>query len=191
MKETTKLETIIEAALFTKAEPTSIKQLSKLLEKTELEIEEAVKSLKETLQKNSRGIRLMENHGKVMLVTVSEVSEIIKKMVKEEYDSKLGQASLEVLSVIIYKGPVSRSEIDYIRGVNSQFTLRSLLIKGLTERVPNPRDRRSFLYRTSFKLIQFLGIEKIEDLPEYKNLNEKMKKSYHEEKQNDIQKKDN
>jgi segregation and condensation protein B len=79
----------------------------------------------------------------------------------------LGKAGLETLAIILYQGPISRADIDYIRGVNSQFIVRNLLIRGLIERVDNPTDARSFLYKTTLDLLSHLGISKIQDLPEY------------------------
>jgi segregation and condensation protein B len=73
----------------------------------------------------------------------------------------LGKAGLETLSIILYQGPISRAEIDYIRGVNSNFILRNLLIRGLIERVENPHDQRSFLYKPTLELISYLGLSKI------------------------------
>ncbi|MBI2099909.1 MAG: SMC-Scp complex subunit ScpB, partial [Candidatus Vogelbacteria bacterium] len=74
------------------------------------------------------------------------------------------------LTIVLYKGPLTRAEIDYIRGVNSSFILRHLSIRGLVERIPNPKDARSFLYRPTFDLFQHLGLSKIEELPEYGEL---------------------
>jgi len=71
------------------------------------------------------------------------------------------------LSIIIYKGPISRAEIDYIRGVQSNFIIRNLSIRGLIEKVINPKDARSFLYKPTFDLLQYLGVAKIEEMPEF------------------------
>lgn len=177
-----KLEAIIEAILFTKGEPVSVKSLSKILEKEEGEVENALQSL--SLSLGERGIRLLQKENKVMLATAPEAGEIINSLIKDEYDTKIGQAGVETLAIVIYRGPVSRADIDYIRGVNSAFILRNLLIRGLVERVSNPRDRRSFIYKPTFKLLQYMGIEKLEDLPEYQNLNDKITTSL-EEKNND------
>jgi segregation and condensation protein B len=76
-------------------------------------------------------------------------------------------AGLETLSIVLYLGPVSRSEIDYIRGVNSNFILRNLLMRGLVERIEHETDKRSLKYRPTFELLSFLGIGSVEELPEY------------------------
>ncbi|MEK7503143.1 MAG: SMC-Scp complex subunit ScpB, partial [Patescibacteria group bacterium] len=72
------------------------------------------------------------------------------------------------------KGPVKRSEVEYIRGVNSSFMLRNLLIRGLIERVRDPKDSRSYVYRVSRDFLKFLGITSISDLPEYGSFAKKL-----------------
>ncbi len=160
-----KLESQIEALLFWKAEPVSIKKLTTLLNKNEDEIKLAIAILVESLKE--RGITLIQLENEVTLGTAKEASDLIKTLTKEELIKDLGKAGLETLSIILYQGPLSRAEIDYIRGVNSQFILRNLLVRGLIERVDNPKDQRSFLYKPSLELISYLGISKIEDLPEF------------------------
>jgi len=102
-----------------------------------------------------------------MLGTAPEMGELIEALIKEELSKDLGKAGLETLSIVLYRGPISRSKIDYIRGVSSTFILRNLLVRGLVERVSNPDDQRSFLYKPTFELLSYLGISRIEDLPEY------------------------
>ena len=159
------LEKQIEAVLFWKGEPISIKKLSQIFTKTEEEITIALKTLEENL--SSRGIVLMYKDDEVTLGTSKETSEIIEKLTKDELMRDLGKAGLETLSIIIYQGPISRAEIDYIRGVQSNFILRNLMIRGLVEKVPNPKDQRSFLYKPTFEMLSFMGISKIEDMPSY------------------------
>jgi segregation and condensation protein B len=160
-----KLEAKIEALLFFKGEPVKIKQLVKFLNKDESEIIQALNSLENTL--SERGVRLITKDDEVMLGTAPEVSKLIGDIRREELNKDLGKAGLETLSIIIYRGPVTRSEIDYIRGVNSTFIIRNLLIRGLAERVQNPKDQRGFLYMPSFELLSFMGISKLEELPEF------------------------
>ena len=86
---------------------------------------------------------------------------------KEELSRDIGKAGLETLSIIIYRGPISRREIDYIRGVNSTFIIRNLLIRGLVEKVQAEKDQRSFLYKPTLELLSFLGVRNFEELPDY------------------------
>ena len=95
------------------------------------------------------------------------MSALIEKLTKEELMKDLGKAGLETLSIILYKGPVKRSEIDYIRGVNSSFTLRALSVRGLVEKTVDTKDNRRYIYKPSFELLSFMGVKSIEELPDY------------------------
>jgi segregation and condensation protein B len=162
------LDNQIEAILFWKGEPQSIKKLAESLNKTEEEIRVGLEILKEKIV--GRGVELIYKDDEVMLGTSAKLTPIIERLTKEELVRDLGKAGLETISIIAYKGPISRAEIDYIRGVQSNFILRNLQIRGLVERVDNEKDRRSFLYRPTFELLQFLGVSRIEDLPEYEKV---------------------
>lgn len=159
------LDAQIEAVLFFCGEPVSKNKLTKILNKDIEDIQEALGVLEIRLEE--RGIILIIHEDLVSLGTSPEVSDIIESVKKEEINKDLSKASLETLSIILYKGPITRAQIDYIRGVNSNFTLRNLYIRGLIKKVENPNDSRSYLYEASLDLFSFLGISKIEDLPEY------------------------
>ncbi len=158
----------IEAVLFWKAEPIKIAKLATLLHVSDKDIEQGLISLKQNL--SNRGITLIQTQDEVMLGTAKEHSHIIEQLTKDELIRDLGRAGLETISIILYQGPISRADIDYIRGVNSQFIIRNLLIRGLVERIDNPKDARSFLYKPTVDLLAHLGISKIEDLPEYEQV---------------------
>ena len=109
---------------------------------------------------------------------------MIEAMIKEEISKDLGKAGLETLATILYRGPISRAEINYIRGVNSNYILRSLQVRGLIEKVENS-PARSTIYQPTFELLSYMGISKVEDLPEYEGVNravEEFKTSQDEEK---------
>ncbi len=158
----------IEAILFFKAEPVSIKKLSELLEVDQPSIMTGLENL--SIMLKDRGITLLQTSDEVTLGTHGDLSRLIEKISKEELNRDLGKSALETLSIVLYQGPITRSDIDYIRGVNSQFIIRNLLIRGLIERIENPKDYRSFLYRITLDLLSNLGISKVEDLPEYENV---------------------
>jgi segregation and condensation protein B len=162
------LDSQIEAVLFWKGEPQSIKKLADSLGKNEEDIKSALQTLKERI--NGRGVELIYKDDEVMLGTATKLSHIIERLTKEELVKDLGKAGLETISIIAYKGPISRAEIDYIRGVQSNFILRNLQIRGLVEKISNPKDARSFLYQPTFELLQFLGVSKIQDLPEFEKV---------------------
>lgn len=155
----------IEAILFWKGEPVAVTELARMLLVGVAEVEKELVALRETFA--TRGVRLMRKDDYVALVTAPEVSELIARLHREELDSELGKAALETLSIVLYRSPISRRDIEYIRGVNSTFILRSLLIRGLVERVVNKKDERVFLYRPSFELLSFLGVAEVSELPEY------------------------
>ncbi len=159
------LDAQIESILFWKGEALSRKKLATILLKTTEEIDAGIIELQTRLE--GRGVQVILKEDEVMLGTRSEMGPIIETLVKEELIRDLGKAGLETLSIILYRGPVSRRDIDYIRGVNSQFILRNLLIRGLVEKVPNPEDQRTFLYKPTFELLTHLGLSSLEELPEF------------------------
>ena len=163
------LEKKIEAILFWKGEPLAKKKLAEVLDVKVEEVSESLTKIKESLQ--DRGFALLENDDRVTLVTAPEVSSLIEKLQKEELNKELSKASLETLSIILYKNGVTRHEIDYIRGVNSSFILRILSIRGLVERSIDPKDSRRYIYKPSFELLSFMGIKSIKELPEYEEVN--------------------
>ncbi len=154
----------IEAILFWKAEPVSVKKLAALLSADIGSVKAGLQELETALA--GRGLSLVQTDDEVMIGTAKECSALIEQLAKDELTHDLGKAGLETLSIVLYQGPISRVDIDYIRGVNSQFILRSLLIRGLVERVDNPADARSFLYKPTLALLSHMGISKISDLPE-------------------------
>ncbi len=162
------IENKLEAILFWKGEPISKKKLGEFLRVSEEEINEAIQKLKESLE--SMGIVLMEKDNEVMLGTAPELSDLIENLQKEELNKELSKASLETLSIVLYKNGVTRAEIDYIRGVNSSFTLRALSIRGLVEKITDPKDSRRYLYKPTFELLSFMGVKTVEELPDYESV---------------------
>jgi len=161
------LQKRIEGLLFVAGEPMALTELTRLLGETEEEVKKAINSLKEDYHNHQRGLTLVENENNYQLTTHPDVSEIIAKYIKEILKEDLSPASLETLAIIAYKGPLNRADIDNIRGVNSSFILRSLLIRGLVNRELDPHRGNAYSYRSSFDLIRKLGLEKLEDLPDY------------------------
>jgi segregation and condensation protein B len=165
------LESKIEGLLFYKGEDVQIKKLAELLSVLPEEVEEALKKLEQSLV--GRGLVLVRKDDSVVLGITSELSSLIESIRKDEITKELSKASLETLSIVLYKndpsvqGGVTRSEVDYIRGVNSSFILRNLLVRGLIEKIIDPKDSRRFLYRPTFDTLSFMGITSIDQLPNY------------------------
>lgn len=161
------LEQKIEAILFFKNEPVSIAALSKWLGEEKEAVQSALASLGESLE--GRGILVVFDGENAALGTHPDASALIESLQKEEFSRELGRAGLETLAIILYKGPISRREIDHIRGVNSGFILRNLLVRGLIEKTESIAGERSFSYKPTLELFEHLGVTRKEDLPDYGN----------------------
>jgi len=176
----------IEAVLFAYGEPISLERLAKILNMEQTELESAITNLETELARPERGVFLIKNLGKIQLATKPELTKLLEDIVKQEFTEELTPAALETLSIIAYAGPISRADIEYIRGVNSSFTIRNLLLRGLIERSIDPKRANAYIYNASFDLIKRLGLLKVEDLPNYAKYKE-MVKNLHEASINQTQ----
>lgn len=177
------LESKIEGLLFYKGEEVEVKKLAELLNVTKEEIEEGLKKLEESLK--GRGLVLVRKEDLVVLGISSELSSIIESIRKDEITKELTKSSLETLSIVLYKNGVSRSEIDYIRGVNSSFILRNLLVRGLIEKTTDPKDSRRILYKPTLETLSFMGVTSINDLPNYQEVRTQLEEAIKREDKND------
>lgn len=157
----------LEALLFIYGEPIAVKKAAVILGMKSEEIKAAAEALAKELKESKRGLALIHHADELQLVTRPDLSGLLEKVVKAEMNEALTPAAVETLSIVAYGAPISRAEIDYIRGVNSSFILRSLLIRGLITRENDPHRGNAYIYQPSFELLKFLGISKVEDLPEY------------------------
>jgi segregation and condensation protein B len=116
---------------------------------------------------NQRGLRLQRHHGRYQLTTVSQASPYIERLLGLDAASRLSRAALEALAIIAYQEPVTRPQIDSIRGVNSDGVLKSLLNKGLIQEVGRAEaPGRPILYSTTHDFLQHFGLSTLADLPE-------------------------
>jgi segregation and condensation protein B len=164
------LSSLLEAILFYTADHITAKKLSAITKSPIADVREALLSLQERLASTSSGIRLISLDDEYVIGTTPEASAIIEEITKEELSKELSKAALETLAIICYNGPLTRSEIDYIRGVNSTFILRNLLIRGIIEKKENPRDMRAALYAPTTQALEYMGITRIEELPDYEQI---------------------
>lgn len=165
-----KLKSAIESLLFVSGEPISTARLAKMTGCKKPEIDEAIATLAGECETQGRGVGLIRNGDEVQMASNPENAVFVDKLIKGELQESLSSAALEVISIIAYRGPISRANIESIRGVNCSFTIRNLLMRGLVERLDNPSDSRSYLYSISFDFLKKLGIENVTDLPEYDTL---------------------
>jgi segregation and condensation protein B len=178
----TLLASKIQALLFYSAEPTNLKDIAQITKSTKEETLSAINELRELLE--GSGLAIIEANNTFTLTTSKEVSSFIEEYTKEELDRDLGKAGLETLSIVLYMGPISRSDLEYIRGVQSSFILRALSVRGLIERVENPTDKRAYLYRPTINLLAHLGVKKVEDIPKYFEFRDEIEKK---KKEKDIE----
>jgi len=154
----------IEAMLFVSAEPVPVQQLSQALDVTASVVERGLKELDEALA--ARGLRLQRNAGRVQLTTAPELAGLVETFLGLEAVSHLSRSALETLAIIAYQQPVTRPQVDSIRGVNSDGMMKSLLSKGLIQesgRTDGPG--RPILYSTTPEFLQHFGLSSIMELP--------------------------
>lgn len=158
----------LEALLFISGEPVLRARLRALLDLDEASFEKEVAALRERYAGNPEsGLMLIEHDGKIELATKPSAGKLVESLTKSTLQESLSKAALEVLSIIAYRGPIARAEIEAIRGVNCSYTLRALLLRGLIERQGNPDDARGYLYRPAFAFLEHLGVARVQDLPDY------------------------
>lgn len=154
----------LEAMLFVAPEPVAPAQLAAALDVTNSVVERGLKELEEALQ--MRGLRLQRHGGRVQLTSAPDLAELVERFLGLEAVSHLSRAALETLAIIAYQQPVTRPQIDAVRGVNSDGMMKSLLGKGLileSGRADGPG--RPILYSTTPEFLQHFGINSILELP--------------------------
>ena len=159
------LTSIIESILFVHGEPMGVEKMSAITKRSSKEIVPALAELKKEYEE--RGFILIEYNGQWQIGSHPDNASYIEELAKSEFSEELSKAALETLAVIAYKGPITRPDIEYIRGVNCSFTLRNLLMRGVIEREENPKDARSYLYTVSMDFLKHLGLTKLEELPRF------------------------
>ncbi|MFH0923613.1 MAG: SMC-Scp complex subunit ScpB [Candidatus Falkowbacteria bacterium] len=160
----------IESLLFISAKPMSVKQLSDLAGESIKEIEQAAVELIEDYKKDKRGVQIIKNNSKYQMVSSPDNAKLIKEFIKDETTGELSRPSLESLTIIAYRGPVAKIDLDRIRGINCALILRNLLLRGLIEGKYDNKKKETY-YSVTFDFIKFLGINNIKELPDYERLN--------------------
>lgn len=163
------LQAQLESLLFVAIKPLSLKELSKLTSAKDKEIEEALKNLALFYKENKSGLSLVENGKQYQLTTSSENSALIQDFLKDETSGELSQPSLEALTIIAYRGPIGKLELEKIRGVNCSLIIRNLLLRGLIEEKYNKEKDENY-YVVTHDFIRFLGLGNLGELPDYEKL---------------------
>ncbi len=158
------LDSRLEALLFTAPGPVTTAHLAAALQVSTREIEDGLQDLEAYYEQ--RGLRLQRHRGRVQLTTAPEVAPLVEEFLGLEESSRLSRAALEALAIVAYEQPVTRPQMDAIRGVNSDSVLRNLLSKGLLQEVGRAESPgRPILYSTTPEFLQHFGLSRLEELP--------------------------
>ncbi len=159
----------LEACLFVATKPVAIKELVKVTGVSEAEVMIAIDELMKARNTEASGIHLISLNGTVQLVSSPACAETVSKIAKDELAPELTRPSLEALTIIAYRGPVTKPEIEAIRGVNCSLILRNLLMRGLVEE-SDDAQRMQPVYSLSPDTLRFLGLHSKDELPDYATL---------------------
>jgi segregation and condensation protein B len=154
----------LEALLFVSAEPATPAQLAMALEISPSAVEQGLKQLDGEL--HTRGLRLQSHSGRFQLTTAPEIAETVERFLGLEATTHLSRAALETLAIVAYQQPVTRPQIEAVRGVSSDGVMKSLLGKGLVQEMGRTEGPgRPILYGTAPDFLQHFGLNSLMDLP--------------------------
>ncbi|MBV7507190.1 SMC-Scp complex subunit ScpB [Bacillus sp. sid0103] len=160
---------ILESLLFAAGdEGLSLKQLAEVLEVSEIQANEIIEDLKKEYDRDvNRGVMIVQLAGTYQLATKKENASYLKKLVDSPHTSTLSQAALETLAIIAYKQPITRAEIEEIRGVKTERPLHTLMAKALIKEIGRAEGTgRAYLYGTTKEFLDYFGLKSIEELPQ-------------------------
>lgn len=159
----------IESILFVASKPLSLKQISKATKKNNAEVEEALETLKMKYNHEDQGIHILHEDDQFQMATNPANIEVVDMFIKDEVSGELTKAQLETLTVIAYRGPITKPELEQIRGVNCTLILRNLLLRGLIEENES-QDKILPVYNLSVEALRHLGVGSASELPDYEKL---------------------
>jgi segregation and condensation protein B len=164
---TARLRDVIESLIFVSLEPLNLEKIKSICtEYSDKEIEDAVQDLVASYASNERGLQIIQAAGGYLFSTKSEYDQWISRLVSLDQKSRLSHAALETLATVAYHQPITLAEISAFRGVDSTYSLKTLLHKRLvkiTGRKKSPG--RPLIYRTTDKFLTYFGLNNIKDLP--------------------------
>jgi segregation and condensation protein B len=158
------IKPLIESLLFVADEPVAIGRLAAAMGVQQEAVEEALRELSEEYEQ--RGLRLQRKGERVQMVTAPDAAPHIERFLDLELSSKLSAPALETLAIVAYQQPITRAEVEAVRGVNCDSVLRTLVSKGLIEEVGRlPQAGRPIVYGTTFEFLQHFGLQDLAELP--------------------------
>lgn len=164
------LKSKLESLLLVSSKPLSLRKISETLKVKPKAAEEAIDQLIVEYNQNGGGIRLLKNNGQVQLASSPENSDLVRQYLREDLIGELTEPSLETLTIIAYRQPVTKAEMEQIRGINCSLILRNLMIRGLVE-AEYDKERAVTVYAVTLDFLKFLGISAISELPDFEKLN--------------------
>ena len=165
------LKSQLESLLFVSLKPLAIKELTNLTKAKTKEVEDALQELSADYQGGERGLSLIKNNNQYQIATSGDNAALIQEFLKDETSGELSQPSLEALTIIAYRGPIAKLELDRIRGVNCSLIIRNLLLRGLVEEKFD-KAKNEHYYTVTHDFVRFLGIGNVAELPDYEKLRE-------------------
>ncbi len=162
------LKSKIEALLFVAGKPLTVKKIAELVADKEPEVALALLELQGQYSASS-GIQIFATGSQWQMGTSGECADIVAEFVKQEFAGELTRPQLETLTVIAYRGPISKTELEIIRGVSCSLIIRNLLIRGLIDEEHDSKLKQN-KYRISMDFLRHLGITQVEALPDYQSL---------------------
>jgi segregation and condensation protein B len=164
------LKYLLESLFFVSTKSLDLKELATFLKKDISEVEMALKELTVEYQENNRGLRIIESGRKYQMASTPDNAKLVQDFLQTEISGELTPASLETLTIIAYRGPIKKTDLEKIRGINCSLILRNLLIRGLIEQKTDKNDDDNE-YVVSLEFIKFLGLSGVKDLPDYEKFN--------------------
>jgi len=164
------LKSQLESLLFVSLKPLGVKELAGLTKTKPKEVEDALAALESDYRDGARGLALVKNNSQYQIATAGANAELVKEFLQDETSGELSQPSLEALTIIAYRGPIAKLELERIRGVNCSLILRNLLLRGLVEEKFD-RTKNENYYSVTHDFVRFLGLGAVSALPDYEKLN--------------------
>jgi len=164
----------IESLIFASPKPLSLKWLHAFISKNDVklpreEFDKVIEDLKAKYNVLESGVHIIQSGDDIQMVTNADVSDLVKKFLKEDMTGELTPASLETLTVVAYRGPIAKSELEQIRGVNCSLIIRNLLMRGLVVGDDGAGNGQIY-YRVTVDFLKYLGLNAASDLPDYARL---------------------
>ena len=157
----------IESLIFASGKPVPLARLAEASGASSEEVEVVLTALQSEYSQMQRGMRLVQTGRSVQMVTAPENAAVVARLLGKELTEKLSDVALETLAIIAYRGPIRRSAIEAIRGVNCVYILRNLLLRGLVEKHVSQEGGAHADYEVSMAFLRHLGLASVKDLPDF------------------------